>query len=162
MKISTIILIFLLFSNLSIAQKRAIEIKKFPVFEECTVDDQDLKYCFEKELKSKIIANYKNLEIAYDEAYTDEVRFNVEVTRRGEFVALATDSFNSRTFIAASRAIGSLQKIQPALGQNDRPIVFNFTVTLSINRPKANIKNAVDVEILIGYELFEDVKNTPF
>ncbi len=162
MKLLPLAFALFLCTSLSFAQQRAVEITKYPVFEECTVDDQELEYCFENELKKKIIANYKNLEIAYDEAYTDEVRFNVEVTRRGEFVALATDSFNSRTFIAASRAIGSLPKVQPALGKNERPVAFNFTVSFSIKRPKANVSKGVDVELVIGYELFEDVKNTPF
>jgi hypothetical protein len=151
----------LFFSIVGFSQQK-VEITKFPVFEECTVDDQELNYCFENELKKKITSNYKDLEIAYDEAYSETLKFNVEVTRRGEFVPLATDSFNSRTFIAASRAISSLPKVQPSLGKNDRPVVFNFTVELTINRPKAKVSKGVDLELLIGYELFEDVVNTPF
>lgn len=164
MKIVTYSLTFTLFffSVINFAQQANSVITKFPAFEDCTLDDQELENCFENELKNKIIANYKSLEIAYDEAYSEEVRFNVEITRKGEFVVLATDSFNSRTFIAASRAIGSLPKIQPALGKNERPVVFNFTLIFSINRDQPNLKNAVDVNLTIGYELFDNVKNTPF
>lgn len=139
------------------------DIEKFPVFEDCKVDDQELPYCFENELKKKLKENYKKLEIAYDESYSDTVRFNVEIDRKGNFIPLATDSFNSRTFIAASRAISSLDKVEPALSsRNSRPTAFQFTVEFKIERPKARKSNAVNVEVSIGYEHFEDVVNTPF
>lgn len=162
MKFLIIPIAFLFLPIVGYTQQTNVEITKFPVFEDCTVDGQELDYCFENELKKKIIANYKELEIAYDEAYTDLLKFNVEVTRRGEFVPLATDSFNSRTFIAAARAITALPKVKPALGKNERPVVFIFTVEFALNRPKAMVSKGIEVDLKIGYELFEGVDNTPF
>ncbi|MGM0634743.1 MAG: hypothetical protein ACQESK_01660 [Bacteroidota bacterium] len=124
----------------------------YPVFENCGNDDQEIEYCFQKQVTKLIEENYKENEIATDETYKRTLKATVKVDQKGNFSMTDVDSAESRIFVALKRAIEQLPQVEAAKNNTGETIDFSFTIKTDISRDIPGPAGIVEVKTELGFD----------
>lgn len=151
MKIKFALLLFVSIISFSFAQEEKSE-TQFPQFNECELDDQNGQPCFENTFRQMFVANYQQTEIASDYNYNRELKGSFIVNRRGDIKQLGYNSPESAMFLAVERAVEKLPRLKPAVGDQERPVDFQFQVIFKLSRSEPYAKEALKVEVEFTYE----------
>lgn len=146
--------VFLVCFHLGLMSQNSEILEKPPMFQACeTIQFEELKQCFKKELLNYINNNFEIPEIAKQNNFKGGVKVLFEVDKEGFFKYIYSDAVYEDLKNEARRVFDALPQIKPGL-YNGIPTFYQYAIVINIP-----IEDTSDITVTSTENLSKD--NTP-